>query len=190
VNFNDPGANRDCRQQGGGRQGLRGAQSQRRQACAAAAGVGAFPLQPDEACCREAARLTWTDIDICARRRLPLINNIDVAVEIDADRIRDALVPPGLWSGALGGVRAGASRPAVLTTVVECGPGKVLAGMVKRIDAELTGLALFDPGSLAQKCKECIGMSEDEVRRPGGPGYRRLARHRRCHCLGTGAQAA
>jgi [acyl-carrier-protein] S-malonyltransferase len=32
--------------------------------------------------------------------------------------------------------------------VVECGPGKVLAGMVKRIDAELTGVALFDPASL------------------------------------------
>ena len=33
-------------------------------------------------------------------------------------------------------------------TLVECGPGKVLAGMVKRIDAELTGAALFDPSSL------------------------------------------
>jgi [acyl-carrier-protein] S-malonyltransferase len=32
--------------------------------------------------------------------------------------------------------------------LVECGPGKVLAGMVKRIDAELTGSALFDPSSL------------------------------------------
>jgi [acyl-carrier-protein] S-malonyltransferase len=34
--------------------------------------------------------------------------------------------------------------------IVECGPGKVLAGMVKRIDAELTGLPLFDPASLAE----------------------------------------
>jgi [acyl-carrier-protein] S-malonyltransferase len=33
--------------------------------------------------------------------------------------------------------------------LVECGPGKVLAGMVKRIDPELTGMALFDPASLA-----------------------------------------
>jgi [acyl-carrier-protein] S-malonyltransferase len=33
---------------------------------------------------------------------------------------------------------------------VECGPGKVLAGMTKRIDAELTGVALFDPASLAE----------------------------------------
>jgi [acyl-carrier-protein] S-malonyltransferase len=36
-----------------------------------------------------------------------------------------------------------------LSTLVECGPGKVLAGMVKRIDPELTGLALLDPASLA-----------------------------------------
>jgi [acyl-carrier-protein] S-malonyltransferase len=36
-----------------------------------------------------------------------------------------------------------------ISNIVECGPGKVLAGMVKRIDAELTGTALFDPASLA-----------------------------------------
>jgi [acyl-carrier-protein] S-malonyltransferase len=33
---------------------------------------------------------------------------------------------------------------------VECGPGKVLAGMVKRIDADLTGLPLLDPATLAE----------------------------------------
>jgi [acyl-carrier-protein] S-malonyltransferase len=37
-----------------------------------------------------------------------------------------------------------------ITTLVECGPGKVLAGMTKRIDAELTGAALFDPATLAE----------------------------------------
>jgi [acyl-carrier-protein] S-malonyltransferase len=34
--------------------------------------------------------------------------------------------------------------------VVECGPGKVLAGMVKRIDAELGAAALYDPATLAE----------------------------------------
>ena len=37
-----------------------------------------------------------------------------------------------------------------VVNVVECGPGKVLAGMVKRIDADMTGLPLFDPASLAE----------------------------------------
>jgi len=37
-----------------------------------------------------------------------------------------------------------------LSTVVECGPGKVLAGMIKRIDAELTGVALYDPASMGE----------------------------------------
>ena len=35
-------------------------------------------------------------------------------------------------------------------TFVECGPGKVLAGLTKRIDVELTGLPLFDPATLAE----------------------------------------
>jgi [acyl-carrier-protein] S-malonyltransferase len=37
-----------------------------------------------------------------------------------------------------------------IATVVECGPGKVLAGMVKRIDAELASAALYDPATLAE----------------------------------------
>jgi [acyl-carrier-protein] S-malonyltransferase len=36
------------------------------------------------------------------------------------------------------------------THIVECGPGKVLAGMVKRIDADLVSGAIFDPASLAE----------------------------------------
>ena len=82
-----------------------------------------------------------------ATPRIPVLNNIDVAVETDAERIRDAL-----YRQAFGPVRwvecVQALKARGLATVVECGPGKVLAGMVKRIDAELTGLALFDPASL------------------------------------------
>ena len=44
-----------------------------------------------------------------------------------------------------------------IATVVECGPGKVLAGMVKRIDAELTGIALFDPVSLMNVKQQLLG---------------------------------
>ena len=79
--------------------------------------------------------------------RIPVLNNIDVAVETDAERIRDAL-----YRQAFGPVRwvecVQALKARGLANVVECGPGKVLAGMVKRIDAELTGVALFDPASL------------------------------------------
>ena len=86
------------------------------------------------------------DIEIAAPQ-IVLINNIDVAVEVDADRIRDAL-----YRQAFGPVRwvecVQALKARGLSTLVECGPGKVLAGMVKRIDAEMTGVALFDPASL------------------------------------------
>jgi [acyl-carrier-protein] S-malonyltransferase len=84
-----------------------------------------------------------------AAPRIPVINNIEVAVETDPDRIRAAL-----YQQAFGPVRwvecVQAIKARGVTTIVECGPGKVLAGMVKRIDADLTGIALFDPDSLAQ----------------------------------------
>lgn len=80
---------------------------------------------------------------------IPVVNNIEVAVETDADRIRAAL-----YAQAFGPVRwvecVLAIKARGIPTVVECGPGKVLAGMVKRIDAEMTGVALFDPDSLKQ----------------------------------------
>ncbi|WP_342129465.1 ACP S-malonyltransferase [Hydrogenophaga sp. OTU3427] len=84
-----------------------------------------------------------------AAPQIPLVNNIDVAVETDADRIRDAL-----YRQAFGPVRWVECVQAIqgrgITTLVECGPGKVLAGMTKRINAELTGAALFDPATLAE----------------------------------------
>jgi [acyl-carrier-protein] S-malonyltransferase len=82
-----------------------------------------------------------------AHPQIELINNIDVAVEVDADRIRDAL-----YRQAFGPVRwvecVQAIKARGLTTLVECGPGKVLAGLAKRIDSELTGLSVFDPTTL------------------------------------------
>ncbi len=79
--------------------------------------------------------------------QIVLINNIDVAVEVEPDRIRDAL-----YRQAFGPVRwvecVQALKARGLTSVVECGPGKVLAGLVKRIDPEMSGMALFDPATL------------------------------------------
>ena len=80
--------------------------------------------------------------------RLPVVNNIDVTVESDPARIRDAL-----YRQAFGPVRwfetVQAIRGRGVGHLIECGPGKVLAGMVKRIDAEAISAALFDPASLA-----------------------------------------
>jgi [acyl-carrier-protein] S-malonyltransferase len=80
---------------------------------------------------------------------IPVVNNIDVAVQTDADAIREAL-----YRQAFGPVRwvecVAAIKARGVHTLVECGPGKVLAGLTKRIDAELTGLPLFDPASLAE----------------------------------------
>ena len=84
-----------------------------------------------------------------AAPQIPVVNNIDVTVETDTDRIRDAL-----YRQAFGPVRwvecVQAIKARGISTVVECGPGKVLAGMVKRIDAEMTGWPLFDPASMAE----------------------------------------
>ncbi len=84
-----------------------------------------------------------------AAPQIKVVNNIDVAIETDADRIRDAL-----YRQAFGPVRwvecVQAIKSQGVTMVLECGPGKVLAGMVKRIDADMTGLPVFDPASLAQ----------------------------------------
>ncbi|MDZ4284151.1 MAG: ACP S-malonyltransferase [Hydrogenophaga sp.] len=86
---------------------------------------------------------------VFAQAQVSVVNNIDVAVETDADRIRDAL-----YRQAFGPVRwvecVQAIKARGIDTIVECGPGKVLAGMVKRIDPELTGLALYDPATLAE----------------------------------------
>ena len=82
-----------------------------------------------------------------AAPQIPVLNNIDVAVQQDADAIRDAL-----YRQAFGPVRwvecVQALKARGITHLVECGPGKVLAGMTKRIDAELTGAALYDPATL------------------------------------------
>jgi [acyl-carrier-protein] S-malonyltransferase len=81
-----------------------------------------------------------------AAPRIPVINNIEVRVETDPDRA-------ALYEQAFGPVRwvecVQAIKARGITTIVECGPGKVLAGLCKRIDPELTGLALHDPASLA-----------------------------------------
>ncbi|ANH68921.1 ACP S-malonyltransferase [Mitsuaria sp. 7] len=83
------------------------------------------------------------------RAAFPVINNIDVAVTDDAQALRDAL-----FRQAFGPVRwvevVLALKARGLDTLIECGPGKVLAGMAKRIDADLVSATVLDPASLAE----------------------------------------
>lgn len=78
---------------------------------------------------------------------IPLINNVDVALVTDPDMIKDALVrqaaSPVRWVETVQRMAADG-----VTHVVECGPGKVLAGLTKRINNELTGEAIVDQASL------------------------------------------
>jgi [acyl-carrier-protein] S-malonyltransferase len=146
VNFNDPVQTVIAGSKAGGRQGLRSAQGHGRQARAAAAGVGAVPFQPDEAGGREAQGRAGGGR--LRRPKIPVVNNIDVAIESDptASATRCTARPLGRCAGS----NASRQDQGRAHTVVECGPGKVLAGMVKRIDADLTGLALYDPATLAE----------------------------------------
>jgi len=83
---------------------------------------------------------------------IPVINNIDVAVVNEPAGIKDALVRqaagPVRWVEC---VQAMAAQG--VTHVIECGPGKVLAGLTKRIDGNLAGASLFDPASLEETLK-------------------------------------
>ena len=147
VNFNDPGQTV-----------IAGSKAGVEQACEALKAAGAKRALPlpvsapfHSSLMKPAAeklKLKLAQVEL-KTPQIPLVNNIDVAVETNADRIRDAL-----YRQAYGPVRwvecVQALKASGVTNIVECGPGKVLAGMVKRIDAELTGLPLFDPATLAE----------------------------------------
>ena len=78
-----------------------------------------------------------------------VVNNVDVRIESDPQRLRDALYrqafAPVRWVEVIQAMRAQG-----LTHIVECGPGRALAGMVKRIDADAVTANVLDPESLAE----------------------------------------
>lgn len=147
VNFNDPGQTV-----------IAGSKAAVDQACVALKGQGAKRALPlpvsapfhsslmKPAALKLKDKLDTTDFVV---PQIPVVNNIDVAVEQDSARIRDALVRqafgPVRWVECVQALRARG-----LSMLVECGPGKVLAGMTKRIAPDMQGLALFDPTSLAE----------------------------------------
>ncbi|MEX3760940.1 ACP S-malonyltransferase [Paraburkholderia phenoliruptrix] len=83
---------------------------------------------------------------------IPVINNVDVAIVNEPAQIKDALVRQA--AGAVRWVESVQAMAAQgVTHVVECGPGKVLAGLTKRIDGNLIGASVFDPASLEETLK-------------------------------------
>lgn len=81
--------------------------------------------------------------------QIAVVNNVDVAIVSDPAQIKDALArqacSPVRWVEI---IQAFAAQG--VTHVVECGPGKVLAGLTRRIEGGLQGFAVTDPASLAQ----------------------------------------
>lgn len=80
---------------------------------------------------------------------IPVIHNVDVSIKSDSMDIRQALImqlcQPVLWVDT---IQKMASQG--ITHIVECGPGKVLSGLIKRIDKEIETFSVSDPGSLNQ----------------------------------------
>lgn len=78
---------------------------------------------------------------------IPVINNVDVAIEIEPARIKDALIRqaynPVRWVETIQKMSASG-----VSTVAECGPGKVLAGLTKRCADGVVGVALADAAAI------------------------------------------
>ncbi len=85
--------------------------------------------------------------------KIPVINNCDVSKATDADAIRDALVrqlySPVRWVETIQAMTDGG-----VDTLVECGPGKVLVGLNRRILKEMKAMAVYDPASLESALTE------------------------------------
>ena len=116
--------------------------AKRAQALAVSAPFHSSLLKPAS----ERLRAYLADVAFSAPR-IALINNVDVAVVDDVDGIKDALVRqaacPVRW------VETVQRMPDFgITHVIECGPGKALAGMTKRINGDLIGDAITDQASL------------------------------------------
>jgi len=78
---------------------------------------------------------------------IPVINNVNVAIETDAASIRDALkrqlCNPVRWVETIRNMYENN-----ITCLIECGPGKVLVGLNKRIEKSMTALPVFSPQTL------------------------------------------
>ena len=152
VNFNSPG-----------QVVIAGSKDAVQRAAAAAKDVGAkravvLPVSVPSHCALMASaaeRLAERLAGITVNNPLtPVINNADVETPADADSIRAALVKqldhPVRWVDTINKM----SEDGV-TTIIECGPGKVLAGLNKRINKQMQALPVFDTDSLQAAMDAC-----------------------------------
>lgn len=145
VNFNSPGQVVIA--------GQAGAVNRAMELCKAAGAKRALPLPvsvPSHCALMKPAadKLAQRLRSVAVRApKVPVINNADVAQPADPEAIRDALVrqlySPVRWVETIQKMSADG-----VTTLVECGPGKILAGLNKRIVKEMTMHALVDVASL------------------------------------------
>jgi [acyl-carrier-protein] S-malonyltransferase len=145
ANFNDPkqtviagtriGVDRACEL-------LKAAGAKRTLPLAVSAPFHSSLMKPAADALRE--RLATTAI---AAPHIPVIDNVDVESETEPARIRYALFRQAFgavrWSDTIHAIRARG-----VTHIFECGPGKVLSGMVRRIEADAVAAAVNDPTSL------------------------------------------
>lgn len=96
----------------------------------------------------EKLKAALADVTLAAPQ-IPVVNNVDVAVEAEPERIRDALyrqaASPVRWVECIQKIRAMGAQ-----SIIECGPGKALLGMTRRIDPQAGAAAIFDPATLAE----------------------------------------
>jgi [acyl-carrier-protein] S-malonyltransferase len=147
ANFNDPkqtviagtkaGVDRACEL-------LKAAGAKRALPLAVSAPFHSALMKPAAERLRERLATTLVDAPF-----IPVIDNVDVRSESEPAAIRDAL-----YRQAFGAVRWAETIQAIrargVSHIFECGPGRVLAGMVKRIAPDAVSAAVFDPASLVE----------------------------------------
>jgi [acyl-carrier-protein] S-malonyltransferase len=91
---------------------------------------------------------------------VPVISSVDLSVYSTPEQMRqllkEQLYRPVRWVETIQTM-----KQAGTTAFIECGPGKVLSGLIKRIDKSLTALSVYDPVSLDVMCN-CIRTAEKE----------------------------
>ena len=100
----------------------------------------------------EKLAVALADIDI-STPAIPVVHNVHARTEQNPERIRELLVEqiysPVRWTGCVQAMAAAGAH-----NIVECGPGKVLSGLSRRIDKSLTSFSLEEPESLSQAVAE------------------------------------